>query len=114
MHITKRLIATATLVVCAATGQPADAHETGLASIHEWRREGGRICMSSHYHDGNGNGRTRHQAQLSAVRSWSDFTVFEYGRAWGHFSLAASKTIRCSGGGQAWHCAVAARPCKRG
>jgi hypothetical protein len=94
--------------------RPIAAHETGLASIHDWRREGGRICMSDHYHDGSGNGRTRHHAQLAAMHAWSDFTVFEYGSAWGHFGLAAGRKVRCTGGGQSWYCAVVARPCKRG
>ncbi len=109
------LVLVSTTIICIlGVIRPTAAHETGLASIHDWRREGGRICMSDHYHDGSGNGRTRHHAQLAAMRAWSNFTVFEYGSAWGHFGMAASKKVRCTGGGQSWYCAVAARPCKRG
>jgi hypothetical protein len=94
---------------------PAQADETGLASIHDWRAEGGRTCMSDHFHDGSGNGATRKAAEAAAVSSWVSFTVLEYGSHWGSYALAGSKKMDCSEtGASAWSCSVTARPCKPG
>lgn len=105
-------LATIAILFCAA--MPAQAQETGLASIHEWRKESGRrLCMSDHFHDGAGNGKSRKQAEDAAKRSWISFTVFEYGPAWGQYALAGSKKLDCSQGANGWSCATTARPCKR-
>jgi hypothetical protein len=88
------------------------AHETGLASIHDWRREGSRVCMTDHFHSGSGNGATRGAAQREAIASWADFTIFEYGDAWGSFQKAASKSVKCNESAGKWRCDVEARPCK--
>lgn len=107
----------AILRICAfliATPVAAQTAETGLATIHDWRNEAGRVCMSAHSHDGSGNGQTRKAAEASAVASWSSFTVFEYGRAWGNYALSGSKKMACNQGGKAqFSCDVTARPCKR-
>ncbi len=92
----------------------ANADETGLASIHDTRHESGRrICMSDHFHDGNGSGKTRTHAEQAAEKSWAEFTAFEYGAAWGSYQLAESKSTNCAEMANQWTCVVAARPCKR-
>jgi hypothetical protein len=97
-----------------ATPSMAQAQETGLADIHEWRREGSRTCMAEHFHDGSGNGATRKNAEASAIASWASFTIFEYGGRWGNYALAASKRMNCSQNGAAhWSCELTARPCRR-
>ena len=35
----------------------AFADDTGFAYSHNLRKEGGRLCMSDHYHSGSGSGR---------------------------------------------------------
>jgi hypothetical protein len=97
----------------AAASVSAHAEDDGLATIHEWRKEGGRICMSDHFHDGSGNGQTRKAAEASAVSSWASFTAFEYSNRWASYALAGSRKMDCSqNGGDSWTCNVTARPCK--
>jgi len=87
--------------------------ETGLANIHEQRREGNRICMSSHFHHGSSSGqKSRKEAEAQAIRDWAGFTAWEYGSIWGRYSLAASKNMTCSDSGSTWSCHVEARPCR--
>ncbi len=90
---------------------PAAADDTGFAYIHDQRREAGRLCLSNHWHYGNGNGRSRKAAEASAIRSWADFTALEYGSDWARYSRARSKKMSCTQSGD-WSCAVEARPCK--
>jgi len=95
------------------SGSGARAEETGLAGMHDWVRAGSRTCMADHYHDGSGSGRTKRAARRAAIRSWSDFTAWEYGNSWGHYSRAASKSMHCSGHRGNWTCSTSARPCRR-
>ena len=107
----KEILLSSVLLVAAAIAARAD--ETGLASIHDWRKEGGKICMSDHFHDGAGGGETRKAAEASAVASWSSFTVLEYGTTWGSYALSGSKKMDCSQrGASEWSCAVTSRPCR--
>ena len=101
----------AAVALAVSLSLPAFANETGFASMHDQRREKGRICMSSHWHYGSGSGATRKAAERDAIKSWADFTAFEYGTAWARFSRAGSKKMSCTQGGT-WSCQVEARPCK--
>jgi hypothetical protein len=96
------------------SGSAAHAEESGLAGMHEWVRVGGKTCMADHYHDGSGTGRTKSAAQRAAIGAWADFTAWEYGNAWGRYSLAVSKSMSCSGGRGNWSCSTSARPCRWG
>jgi hypothetical protein len=97
----------------ATSAIPASAQDSGLASMHAMRREGGRLCMSDHWHYGSsGSQGSKAAAQRAAIASWQDFTDLEYGRAWARFSRAASKKIGCSSGGGGWTCDAEARPCR--
>jgi hypothetical protein len=95
-----------------AAGGAAQADETGIAGIHSWVKMGRKTCFADHFHSGNGTGATRRQAERQAIQSWVDFTAWEYGSSWGHFSLAASKTVNCERT-DSWACFVEARPCRR-
>ena len=90
------------------------ARAQGLEGLHDQRREGGRVCMADHFHDGSGSGATKRQAEAAAIRAWAEFTAWEYGGNWGSFNLAASKSVNCSGGGGSINCSVSARPCRPG
>ena len=108
----KQLLTLAALLFAAIPTAHAD--ETGLASIHEMRHEKGRrVCMTEHFHDGSGTGKTRKAAEEAAKESWVSFTVFEYGTDWGSYTLASSQTMECSNIGDGYSCATQARPCKR-
>ena len=105
------LLLAATAVASSAI--PASAQDGGLAAMHSLRREGGRLCMSDHWHYGSsGSQGSKAAAQRAAIASWQDFTDLEYGRAWARFSRAASKKIGCSRSGSGWNCDAEARPCR--
>jgi hypothetical protein len=93
----------------------AEADETGLAGIHDWKPEkGGRVCMSDHFHDGSGTGKTKKEAEAAARSSWVSFTIFEYGTVWGSYAMAVSQSMNCNAAGaDQWSCATSARPCKK-
>lgn len=89
------------------------ADDTGFASMHDLRRERGRLCMVSHYHSGNGSGPTKAAARRAAIRSWVDFTALEYGTDWARFGRARSRGIRCTRTGKrSYDCSVEGRPCR--
>lgn len=101
------VIATASIEVPASS-----ADDTGVASIHALRREGGRLCMADHWHYGSsGSQPSRAIAQRAAIRSWQDFTDLEYGSDWARFGRAASRRMGCSHSG-GWTCDAEARPCR--
>ena len=88
------------------------AQETGLASIHAWVPAGrGKTCMATHFHDGNGNGKTKQDAERAAIRSWESFTIWEYGPPWGRWTLSETKTIKCDRTTSEFSCQVSSRPC---
>lgn len=92
----------------------ASAQDTGLSGLHDKVRVGGKVCFSDHYHSGASSGeRSRKAAEMAAIRSWQDFTAWEYGSAWGSFANAASKSMKCGQTGGSWSCNVDARPCRR-
>ena len=102
-----------TLAVVSSVPAIAIAQETGMAGMHEQRREGGKTCMSSHVHTGSGSGPTKDAARQAAIRSWIDFTAFEYGNAWASFANAAAATTRYTKEESGWSATVDARPCRR-
>jgi hypothetical protein len=67
--------------------------------------------MRDHVHYGSGNGPTRAHAEGAAIRSWAEFTAWEYGDSWRRYSAAASKKMNCSQR-SGWSCDVQARPCR--
>jgi hypothetical protein len=86
--------------------------ETGVARIHAWTKVGSKTCMLDHFHDGSGSRPTRAQAERAAIRSWADFTAWEYGDAWGRYWVAVGKRMTCLPGSGGWTCTVKARPCR--
>jgi len=48
------------------------------------------------------------------MRSWADFTSFEYGAPWANARMAASRGMKCSQSGSSWSCDFEARPCRTG
>ena len=99
-------------LVLAALPVAALADDSGFAGIHDLRHERGRICMSDHWHDGSGSGRTQKAAQADAVGSWSSFTALEYGSDWARWGKASAKSMSCSRTSSGFDCSVSARPCK--
>jgi hypothetical protein len=100
------------MLVLGAAPDSVAAHEgMGLAGIHAWAKVAGKTCMADHFHDGQGTGSTKAQAQAAAIRAWTDFTAWEYGRRWSKWQLSASKSESCSGSGGKISCNVSSRPC---
>lgn len=100
-------------VVMSLSGGTASAQAlAALLEMHSKRIEGGRLCLTDHFHYGNSSGQsTRAAAEREAIASWSSFTAWEYGNEWGSWRLAGSKAASCSSSGGSWSCQVEARPC---
>jgi hypothetical protein len=85
----------------------------GLEFLHAQRVEGRKVCFTEHIHYGSSTAQAnRKAAEANAVGSWADFTILEYGGAWGSWRLAASKGMKCGSSGGGWSCSVEARPCR--
>jgi len=98
--------------VAVSVPHTAFADDTGFAYAHSLRKEGGRSCMTDHFHSGSGSGRTKAAAQQAAVRSWANFTAFEYGSDWARWGAARSKSVRYTKESSGWSADVDARPCR--
>lgn len=97
----------------AAMAVPAAADDNGLAVIHAFSREGGKLCFADHWHYASRSGPTRKSAQAEAIRGWQDFTALEYGSDWARFSRAQNRVVKCSPSGNGgFDCNVEGRPCK--
>lgn len=83
----------------------------GLAGIHDWVKIAGKTCMADHFHDGQGTGPTKAQAQSAAIRAWTDFTAWEYGRRWAKWQNSVSRSGNCTGSRGNISCNVTSRPC---
>ena len=73
-----------------------------------------KYCQGDrHMHYGSGTGRTKKAARRAAIQAWVDFTVFEYGSAYGRFKNARFRRVSCGKQGGSWTCNVEANPCRR-
>lgn len=91
---------------------PAGAQSTGLDALHAQAKVGGKTCMTSHEHYGEGSMPSKRGAERAAIRSWSSFTAWEYGASWGSYAAAVGKKMDCSNSGGTWLCKTTARPCR--
>ena len=92
----------------------AQASETGFVNMHNLARYGSYLCTVTHEHTGLGKvKRNKRLALRSAIRSWSEFTAWEYGSTWGKWRYARGKSVFCDGNKGQISCSVIARPCKR-
>lgn len=88
------------------------------ASAISWAKRGsdGKVCrvlVAPHMHVGiGGDARSERAARAAAVRHWRNFTIWEYGRAWGNVSLARSKSLNCAHVLIGWRCLFVAQPCR--
>ncbi len=101
-----------------ASGLPLATAAAGLDKLHKQAVEGGRMCMSGHYHFmSSGAWPMRAQAMAVARRGWERFTAAEYGAAWADLRTAASVDYGCAASpsrrGEQWSCNLKARPCRR-
>lgn len=103
----------AVLMLAHATAiTPALADDTGFASAHDLRREGGRLCMTSHFHSGSGDGPTKPAAMKAAHQAWYDYTAWEYGSDWARWGKSASKGVNYTKNSAGWSATIESRPCK--
>lgn len=104
----------AALALCAAllTGVAANADDTGFATSHDLRKEGGKTCMAEHAHYGSGDARTKEAARASAIRSWAEFTAWEYGTDWARWGKSVSQKTGYVKAEKGWTANVESRPCR--
>ena len=109
----RRLQTSLALIALTATAWSAPLAAQALEDFHNQRAEGGRWCMSDHFHTGSSGGEaSRAAAERAAVSSWSSFTALEYGDHWGSWRIAASRRMRCAQPTGTWGCQAEARPCR--
>mgnify|MGYP001364843090 CR=1 FL=1 len=109
------LIAVTGIAATAAFSIPVKADDNGVAgALHELRREGRKLCQSSHFHAGTSAGEaSKKSAMAQAIDAWQGFTAFEYGTDWAYYRNASSKKVKCEKGLSGWGCDIEARPCKK-
>lgn len=111
--MTSRLLLIPVVAALAASIAPLRADETGLASIHTWKKVGKKTCMVDHYHSGQGTGANRKAAETAAIQSWTSFTDLEYGSSWASFKIAERKSMQCSqDGSNSFNCQTEALACR--
>lgn len=108
---TAAVIASA-VTTLALSAVPAAAEESGMASMHTWKKVGRKTCLVGHQHSGSGSGMNKKLAEVQAIRSWSGFTDLEYGSTWANFSNAIEKSVRCGPSGGGFQCDLLATPCR--
>lgn len=106
------IIAASAAVPVINSPAPALADDTGLASMHPWRKVGGKTCFVDHYHDGAGVGLSRGKAEADAINNWRGFTALEYGSDWANYGIAANRTMKCDRITSEHKCNVSALPCR--
>ncbi|MGQ0456865.1 MAG: hypothetical protein ACT4OU_07370 [Hyphomicrobium sp.] len=102
-------------LVAAVIVMPVAAHAQssgGMDSMHDQRREGGRVCMIDHFHYGSGSGKSKQAALADAIGSWQSFTDFEYGGRWASWKRSASKEIKYGSNPQGITADISSRPCR--
>lgn len=111
------LVAAAAALVAGGVVVPrsAVADDTGLASMHAWVKVRGAVCYADHTHYASSVGhRDKKSAMAAAVKSWVEFTAWEYGTSWANFNKAAARKADCKQTSSGWACDVEARPCRSG
>jgi len=102
------------LTIFLLAGSANAATDFDNASTHQQARFGSKTCFTTHYHSGiSPSWPTKKGAQTYAIRQWVNFTTFEYGKKWGSYRLARSKTMDCQTTGGRWICETLAFPCRR-
>ena len=105
-------------LVVAACALPALLGTTPANAI-SWGEKGrdGKVCrvlLVPHFHFGFGSVKsTKSAARSAAIKRWSSFATWEYGRAWGRYGLAKRRSVHCArsllGG---WRCIAIGQPCR--
>jgi len=62
----------------------------GLAGRHAWLKVAGKT-WADHFHDGQGTGPTKAQAEAAAVRAWTDVTAWELRAALGEMAVVGAQ-----------------------
>lgn len=97
----------------------SEAHSQNYIVNYGKKLPNGKTCRVliggiTHWHVGNSADVSKSRAKAKAIRNWSSFVVFEYGRAWGRWSAANKRSMRCVKDNDAgvWRCRSEAQPCK--
>ena len=106
------LLALPISLIAVASPATVFADETGMASIHSWRKVGKKTCMVDHNHAGSGSGPSVSAATAEAVRDWAGFTALEYGSSWASWNVAIEKQVNCGRSNAGFSCDIVATPCR--
>ncbi|MGI9423395.1 MAG: hypothetical protein ACR2PA_09385 [Hyphomicrobiaceae bacterium] len=93
---------------------PAHAQLRENADGWAQMRIGGKICFAEHEHYGESPPwPSKRGARAYAIRTWENFTSWEYGKRWGSYRRAVAKRLTCNRASGKWVCSTTARPCRR-
>ncbi len=106
-----RLAAFAGVLICTLPTS-VFADDTGLASMHDQVKSGGKSCFTSHAHSGTGEGKTKPAAKVAAIKSWYAYTAGEYGSDWARWGKSAGQRVTYTKADAGWSATVESRPCK--
>lgn len=72
-----------------------------------------KLCQGDHLHYGSsGSFKRKRDAMRDAIQSWAGFTIFEYGKEWGHWRHSVNKTVNCKKDSyKLWSCSIQSTPC---
>jgi len=85
-----------TITVTAPASAQSGPVNTGADEMHAKMRYQGRTCMATHTHTGTSRaGGSEAIARRWAIRDWVDYTVGEYGTAWGSWQRSRAPHISC-------------------
>lgn len=98
----------------------SEAHSQNYIVNYGKKLANGKTCRVllggiTHWHVGNSADASKSRAKTKAIQKWSSFVVFEYGSAWGRWSAANKRSMRCEKDKDAgvWRCRSEAQPCLR-
>ena len=103
------------VVAIVSTLASTSARGEGMAGMHAKKHVGGKVCFARHTHTGSADRLpSQRAAKRAAIKDWSSFTAWEYGRSWASWRAAWGKDTSCEQWKGRWSCVVTAYPCRSG
>lgn len=115
--VSRTRIGIAFLLALFVAGCMNSSHNTNYVVNRGKKLPSGKVCRvmlgEPHFHGWNGADASKAVARREAIRGWSRFTMFEYGRLYGKWSAAKSRSMKCVHDKDAgvWRCRAEAQPC---
>ena len=113
----RHAIFTAAILVFLSVMGATDSEARNYIFNYGKKLANGKTCRvilgETHFHAANGAHASKARARAKAIKDWSQFVVFEYGKRWGRWSAADKRSMKCIHDKDAgvWRCRAEAQPC---